>query len=262
VNYRENNNKHLTILWAIVLFAFMWALAGPIIDALRGKYSGVVLVAILLPLLFLARFLVTRRAAQKIERLLLNDNPDVLIQYYHTSMRPGLMGKIMPSYKHAYATISAFAYSLYGDIDNAWAALNELEWDGVPPYVQSGKTSVISLIHYIAGDPNQGLAMANHAIEESSVSANYPGVHSMIAALEMFRNLGLVLVGDYSQNVVDELVQAYDQQLGVLHKIVAAWGLAIVYKKRGDVEGYRKMRDFVRIKGPYLRPVIDSIDRA
>src|SRR5579883_2227935 len=162
-----------------------------------------------------------RSGDRRVRQLLRADSPEPLVAFCRQTIRPGRL----PDGDVLLAQASAVAYALYADYPSARAALTEVTWDRRPPLIRAMRTSAEALLCYFeTREYVQGLNLATAAQELAAVPAAFPGARTAAAAHESLVEIGQVLCG----RSTDELVASLERKMAVLPtlgRLLVAWGL-------------------------------------
>jgi hypothetical protein len=198
-----------------------------------------------------ARWLQKRRFA----RALRSADPSSFLRSFAHSLRRIPHGSLLA------AAQSASILPLYGRFEEAEQALAAVSDRDAPPLIQAQLRVARAILAYARGEVTEGLDHAVVATQLASVSSRFPGAQGGEMAFRTCRNLGLVLLGRGTEATEQELRTALER-LPLLSQIEAAWGLAILAKRHGDLSQLQAMRAFVESRAPHLTPVLQSIDTA
>jgi hypothetical protein len=196
---------------------------------------------------------VLRRAqTRKIAKMLQLPQPDGMLDALAASVRKLPNGDVFMAANSA--TILAF----YGRFEDAERVLSTVSRAAVPPIVQSQESAARAAIAFARGDVSEGLDHSIAARAEAEMDVTVPGSATSTMALRTYRNLGMALAGRDSDATADELREAFTK-LPLVGQIIAAWGLAVIHRRKGDVDQHLAMVRFVETRAPHFRPVLDSM---
>jgi hypothetical protein len=159
------------------------------------------------------------------------------------------------------AALSANYLAAYGRLQEAEQALDSVSWKDAPPFIEAQRSSARSLVAYLRNEPHEGLVHAESAVEEADVDTVVPGANLSALAIRTYRNLGLALSRNADDAVEQELRTAH-ARLPLLGSIIAAWGLAVIAKHKGEHDRSQTLRKFIADRAPHFAPVLQSIDAA
>ena len=192
---------------------------------------------------------------RKITRMLQSPDPKPMLESFRSSMRRIPNGALFG------AANSATIFAFYGRFEEAEDSLNSVTWEGVPPFVHAQRSVARAAIAYAKDHVAEGMDNSIAAITEASIAAAVPGSKTSDLAFRTYRNLGLALSGGDSDTTSRELLDAFGK-LPLIGKIVAAWALAVISRRNGDVKQFEMMRTFVHARAPHFRPILQSIGDA
>lgn len=243
------NEQYLLKKWIpIIIVAIIFIVALPISFA-KGNYSVVFGVAIALILIFYIR----RGASNSIAIALKQRTSEKLIECLAKPLH-SLKDRDTRETFVAYNT--ALSHILYGEYENAEKVIEKVNWDNKIPVYRAAYLNIRALIKYFhTNDYHEALSLARKAKALASVSSAYPGSKKSEMAYEAYVEIGQILVGIGSEEIVARLELKFNN-LPLIPKLFVARGLSIAYKQRGQADKFEKMDTFIKHNAPFCKALL------
>lgn len=247
---QQQNRRFLVRLWILPVLAVLvmvplmaWSAwngnAGPIA-------SGVLIASIVLLLSW-------RRAGDaRLRKLLQSPNSEPLVHF----LRKHLSNPRIPHGDIMAASSLGNIHAFYGEYEQARALIDSVYWKRrqAPPLMQAQILTVEALLMYLEErDFVRGTALAREARDLGQVPDATPGAARTQRAFDAYVEIGEMLSGNHSPEVIDSL-RAKLVKAPTLLKILIAWALETAYTDLGRAEDAAEMQQVRMQIAPHCLP--------
>lgn len=247
---KQQNRRFLAGLW--VLPILIWLVLIPLMaySAWNGNAGPLAIGLFIAGTVLLLSWY--RAGDAKLRKLLQSPSSEPLIGFYQKT----LSRAPIPHRDVMMASFLGFAHALYGEYDRSRALIDSVYWSRrqAPPLMQAQITHLEALLKYLEErDFVRGIELAREARELAQVPRATPGAARSQRAFDAYIEIGEVLSGNHSPEVMESL-RAKLGKAPTLLKLMIAWALETTYQKLGREEDAAEMHQIRMNLAPHCLP--------
>ena len=241
----NSNDKYMLKHWVILIIACSFVLAMWVKDP-----KSIISVPILIVFVILRGKSIRASHIKQIELAYKEPTPEKLIKYYKKTLK-----KSVDDNSFAITAYSiSMAHCFWGNFDIANEVMTAVNWEHKPDMFKIYPFLLKAIVIYLKEDNYlEGLRLVRKAKEYTTFTMKFPGRAKDENALSTYIEIGQILSGVCSYDIVSELDRKFNSSPYITIKLLTAWGLANAYKQLHNTEKEAEMLGFCRENAPYCK---------
>lgn len=252
---QQQNRRFLVRLWVLPILAVLVLVPLMAYAAWNGN-AGPVAFGLCLggAVLLLTKW---RTSDARLRKLLQSPNSEPLAGFFEKAFSRARI----PHHDIMLVSTVGLAHALYGEYDQTRKLIDSVYWKRkqAPPLIQAQITYLEVLLLYLEErDFVRGTALAREARDLAQVPRNTPGAAKAQRAFDAYVEIGEVLSGNHSPEVMESLREKLTQ-VPTLLKITIAWALETAYRNLARADDAAEMHQLRMKLAPHCLPQAGSL---